>query len=209
MAVNSESGAPPLRVWDLFVRLAHWTIVLAFLVTFVTEDDTLTLHVWAGYLIGVLVLLRVLWGFVGTKHARFADFVYGPAMVRNYLGDLARRRAKRYIGHSPAGGVMILVLLAGLLATVASGIQLQSVRERAAPPAASAMRAAVTQARGEDADERPRRQDVRFWKELHEMIANLMFVLILVHVGGVVVVSLLHRENLARAMVTGLKRAED
>ena len=87
-----------VKVWDLFVRLFHWTVAVGFFIAYVSED-LLTLHVWAGYVIGGFLVLRVLWGFIGPRHARFTDFVYRPAKVMTYLRDLIGFRAKRYLGH--------------------------------------------------------------------------------------------------------------
>src|SRR5512146_1305381 len=109
-------------VWDPFVRLFHWTVVLGFAIAYVTEDDLLPIHVWAGYIVGILVLARVIWGFIGPNHARFSDFVYGPGATLSYLRDLIAIRARRYLGHSPAGGAMIVLLLLLLAATVVTGL---------------------------------------------------------------------------------------
>ena len=100
-----------IPVWDPAVRLFHWTLAGAFLVAYVTEDDWEMLHVNAGYLIGILIALRLLWGFVGPRHARFADFVRSPREVMTYLADAMRLRAPRYIGHNPAGGAMAFTYL--------------------------------------------------------------------------------------------------
>jgi hypothetical protein len=103
-----------VHVWDRFVRVFHWTLAAAFFVAYFTEDELLAIHVWAGYLVGGLVALRVVWGFVGPRHARFADFVTTPVAAWRYVLALIALRSRRHLGHSPAGGMMVLALLAGL-----------------------------------------------------------------------------------------------
>ena len=113
-----SARADDVKVWDAFVRLAHWTIVGGFFVAYVTEDELLPAHVWAGYVVGAIVVARILWGVVGPARARFSDFVYAPRVVVTYLIDLLRFRAPRFLGHSPAGGAMVVLLLLGLAGTV-------------------------------------------------------------------------------------------
>lgn len=205
-----------IKVWDLFIRLFHWTLVVAFFAAYVTEDDTLAIHVWAGYLVGGLVAMRIVWGFVGPKHARFADFIYGPRTVIGYMRDLISFRARRYIGHSPAGGAMVLALLVALPLVVWTGLELYAVEENAGPLAAMsapAMVAAPAMADEDDDDRRDgrgedRRDGGEGWDDLHEWLAHVTFLLVLFHIGGVVLATVVHRENLARAMVTGYKRAD-
>ncbi|MBX6320620.1 MAG: cytochrome b/b6 domain-containing protein [Rhodospirillaceae bacterium] len=204
-----------IRVWDPFVRSFHWLLVLAFAVCYLTEGEPLGLHVWSGYVIGAFILLRLVWGFVGPQHARFSDFVHGPRAVALYLRDLLRSRAPRHLGHSPAGGAMVLLLLLSLAATVGTGLVLYAEKENAGPlagvvgaaPAApvEAARAAVGEdGNGDDEGERRRRHGAA--EELHELFANLTLILVIVHTAGVLAASLVHRENLPWAMITGLKR---
>jgi cytochrome b len=199
-----------VRVWDVFVRVFHWTVVVTFFVAYFTEDDLLTLHVWAGYVLGVFVVMRIAWGFVGPKHARFTDFVCGPIKVWTYLVDLVAFRAKRYLGHSPAGGAMALALLIGLLAVVWTGLELYAVEENAGPLASISPTMAAPGLLvlvSEDDNEDEEREE--FWEELHEWLSNLVFVLVILHIAGVLLAGIVHGENLSRAMVTGLKRPED
>ena len=229
-SIESVVNRPTVRVWDIFVRAFHWSVVAAFFVAYFTEDEFLTLHVWAGYAIGGFLALRVIWGVVGPRHARFTDFIYAPATVLSYTRDLLAFRAKRYLGHSPAGGAMIAALLIGLAATVWSGLELYAAEDGKGPlagtvtvigapaQAAPSEVGARTQVadRGEsgerEGDERKEHGKTggdEFWEEVHEVLANFTLFLVILHIGGVVLASLAHRENLARSMVTGLKRAEE
>ncbi len=169
------TGARWIRVWDPAVRVLHWGLVATYAIAYLTEDDMLSIHRVAGYAVGAILALRVVWGFVGPRHARFADFVHRPRGVLGYLRDLVTFRSRRYLGHSPAGGAMVIALLAMLVLTVATGIAADQGGARS------------------------------FLREAHDAIANLGFLLVLAHIGGVALASFVHRENLVRAMVTGLK----
>ena len=182
-----------IKVWDPIVRIGHWTLVIAFFTAYFTEDDFLTIHVWAGYIIGAVVCFRLIWGFVGGQHARFTDFVRSPVAAYKYVADLVRKQGKRYIGHNPAGGMMILFLLAFLLVTVFSGVVLYGMEESAGPLAAQV----AEYADSED-----------LWEEIHEVFANLTLLLIVMHIAGVLMSGRAHGENLVKAMLTGRKKAE-
>jgi len=202
-----------IRVWDPLVRFGHWALVMAFFTAYFTEDEWLSAHVWAGYLVGAVVIIRILWGFVGTRHARFSDFVRSPATVIGYFRDLAGGRAKRYIGHNPAGGVMIVIMLLTLVSLTWSGLMVYALEERAGPLAgwvssSYALPAEHAQTGEHDSGGESaafeRAED--FWEETHEILANLMLALVLLHIAAVLISSRLHRENLVRAMVTGRKQ---
>ena len=190
-------------------------VALGFFVAYFTEDEALTVHVWAGYVVGGLVLLRIIWGFVGPRHARFTDFTYRPSTVFAYLRDLMLGRAPRYIGHSPAGGAMVIALLLFLSMTVATGLVLYAEEEGAGPLAPLYAETALEGSRsgtdvelGREENGVERRGGRSSFEELHEAIANVTLALVIFHVLGVVLASFVHHENLSRAMVTGRKRRE-
>ena len=181
-----------VKVWDPFVRIFHWALVLSFAVAWLSGEEIETLHVWAGYAVFGLVLLRLVWGFIGTRHARFRDFIYPPAKVKAFIGDTLHRRAQRYLGHNPAGGAMIILMLISLVLVSVTGFAVYGIEAGAGP---LAMLAGSSEGLKE------------VFEETHEVFSYLMLLLVLVHVAGVVVESVLHRENLVKAMLTGHKHS--
>ena len=165
------------RLWDPFVRLFHWTLVLLFAGAWLTGDEFDRVHEVLGYAIVALLLVRIVWGFVGSEHARFRDFVQAPSTVPAYARDTLAGKARRYSGHNPLGGVMVLLLIAGLSTTAGTG-WLMTVG-------------------GES----------YWLEEVHEVAANGMRLPIAGHVAGVLFSSVAHGENLVRGMLTGMKPA--
>ena len=186
---DSAQPQNDVYVWDPFVRVFHWTLVICFTIAYLTEDDLLTVHVWAGYIVGALILARIVWGFVGPTHARFSDFVYAPLTTLGYVRDLILFRAPRHLGHSPGGGAMVIALIVLLAATVVTGLIVYGGDQQAGPLAGL-----VSKETGESLE------------ELHELIANITLAFIIAHIAAVILASFVHRENLARAMITGYKR---
>lgn len=182
-----------IKVWDPFVRLFHWSLVLSFFVAYITEEDFLSIHTFAGYAVLALILVRIVWGFIGTKHARFGDFVYSFENIKIFIKDTLLFRAKRYLGHNPAGGAMILLLMISLLMTTVSGIAVYGAEEQAGP-----MASWFSQGAG-------------FWgdafEEIHEFFANFTLLLVFIHVAGVIVESFIHKENLTQSMINGFKKS--
>lgn len=214
-----------IKVWDPLVRLFHWSLVATFFIAYFIEpeDGGLAVHVWAGYFVGGIVVLRVVWGFIGTPHARFADFAFGPFHALRYLGGLLRGRAPRHLGHSPAGAWMVYALLLTLAATVYTGMSVLAMDQHAGPlaplythpvpPETASIRPGVqaNTASTDDEDEGSERGSAsgeELVEATHEVLANIALVLVALHILGVLAASIVHRENLALAMVTGLKRRD-
>ena len=192
-------------VWDPLVRLFHWTLFISFCAAWFTEGELFEglqdrlngewlqlVHIWAGYTIAGLLVFRVLWGFVGPRYARFGDFVHSPGVVLAYVRDVLTLRARRTLGHNPAGGAMIVALLLGLTATIVTGLALYGADKGLGP-------LATMLAESSDAA-------IDTIKEAHEVATNFTLLLVAGHLLGVVWETLLHRENLVRAMITGRKR---
>lgn len=168
-----------IRVWDPLVRIGHWGLVLAVATAWLTHEGPAVLHDNAGYLALAIVVVRVLWGFLGPARARFADFVRGPRATLAYARALLAGSEPRFLGHNPLGGWMILALLSTVALAGVSGWLLTTDRFWGSEPV----------------------------EAVHAGAANLLLLLIALHVAGVIFASLRHRENLVLAMITGRKRA--
>ena len=170
-------GSGRILVWDVPVRVFHWLIVLCFAGAYLTaEHESWRLaHVTLGYTMAGLVAFRLLWGVVGTRYARFSNFVRGPRAVTAYIRSMFGGRTQHHTGHNPAGAIAIVALLGLALAVTASGW-----------------------ATYEDVGG-------KWLEELHEATANIMLGVVGIHIAGVLLASWLHRESLIGAMVTGRK----
>jgi cytochrome b len=178
--IQAGGATPPatVKVWDPFVRVFHWALVTLFLVAYMTGDEIEKVHVAAGYTIAALVAARIFWGVIGPRHARFAGFVRPPGEVLSYLRDTMLLRARRYLGHNPAGGAMIVALLAVLIGTCVTGFLLTTDAYWGA----------------------------KWVEETHEFFARFTVGLVVAHIFGVVLASFEHRENLVASMFSGRKR---
>jgi cytochrome b len=163
------------------VRIFHWSLVVGFIAAYASGDEWDLLHEVVGYGIVALLAVRILWGFIGSRHARFRNFIHRPRTVLMFLHSSIRLEAPRYLGHNPAGGAMVIALLVAIMCICLTGILL------------------TTDAYGH----------AKWLEELHEVLANGTIVLIVLHIGGVVLASIEHKENLVSAMFTGKKRLRD
>jgi cytochrome b len=176
--MSPKQGRKMVRVWDLYVRLFHWSLVAAVSWAWFGAKDPDALHAVAGYTACGLLASRLIWGVVGFSYARFSSFVKRPKVVIDYLRSIARGNEARYLGHNPAGGAMIVALLTLICATCASGGLLNT-----------------------DAfwgDER--------LQAVHQIFADGLLILVAIHIAGVLLASFHHKENLVWAMITGRKR---
>lgn len=174
---------PPARVkvWDPIVRLFHWTVALGCIANLTVLREVKSVHRYVGYAILSAIAIRLVWGLIGTRHARFSDFVPSPDRLLGYMQALVRRQEPRYVGHNPAGAVMMLTLIGLVTGCGATGWMM-----------------------GLDAF-----WGARWVEMLHESTANMILVMAIFHVLAAIVESWRHRENLVLAMVTGTKRAPE
>jgi len=166
-----------IKVWDLFIRLFHWSMVTIILINFTLFDEG-TVHEILGYILLGLLALRFIWGFVGSEHARFKDFMPSPAKIKQYLNDMKMGKMPSFIGHNPLGAVMIFNLYITLLLLSLTGYM-----------------AITDRFWGEE------------WvEEIHEFFANYLLFSVALHVAGIIWVSVKSRVNLISAMFTGIKK---
>jgi cytochrome b len=166
------------RVWDLWVRIGHWLLVFSVAAAWLTRHGGDAVHEWLGYAALAIVAIRIVWGFIGSPHARFADFVSSPPTVLGYAGDLLKRRERHYVGHNPLGGYMVMALLITVALTGTSGWLYTTDRF----------------------------WGVEWVGETHEFLSDLLLVLIALHVAGVIFASVREGQNLVASMIHGRKR---
>lgn len=175
--VIPNGGAGRIKVWDPVVRLFHWTVVLGCIVNLIRDDGD-AVHRWLGYSVAAAIAIRLSWGFVARGHARFSSFVPRPSTLWNYAEQLLHRREPRYVGHNPAGAVMMMALVGLLIGVSVTGWMM-----------------------GLD-----RFWGNEMLQEVHEFFANAILVLAVMHVAAALFESRRHHENLIKAMITGYKR---
>jgi len=176
--VAAAGPRPPVKVWDPLVRAGHWALVASIAAAWLTRKGWGAVHEWIGYAALALVALRLVWGFIGPRYARFSQFIHGPAYTLRYGGSVLKGNEPRHVGHNPLGAWMIVALLTVVAAAGLSGWLFTTDRYWG--------------------DERV--------EDLHEALAIALLVLVTLHVAGVVAASLRHRENLVGAMFHGRKR---
>ena len=181
-----------LKVWDLPIRLFHWLLVFAIVLAYVSAKYHVgKLHALTGYGLCVLLLLRVFWGLVGSRYARFKSFMFSPVETMAYLSGMLNGKPRHYLGHNPAGALMVIALLLLLALIVSTGLMTLALIDFSGPLLA------VTRHFDD--------QSSYVFRHVHEFLVNTGLVLVLLHLLGVLFGSIQHRENLVRAMITGKK----
>ena len=175
-----RAGPATVRVWDPLVRLGHWLLAASVISAWLTREGWGAWHERIGYVSLGIVAVRLVWGWCGSRHARFADFIHGPRGTWSYAQQMLRGDEPRHVGHNPLGAWMIVALLT-LTALVGGTGWLYTT---------------------------DRYWGVEWVEELHHTLANVLMSLAILHVGGVIYSSWRHRENLVAAMLHGRKRTE-
>ena len=168
-----------VRIWDPLVRIGHWALVLCVSIAWLTRHRPGPWHEWLGYAAAAVVSLRLIWGWCGSRHARFADFLRGPAATLRYARAVLARTEPVILGHNPLGGWMVVALLLTVALVCGTGWLYTTDRY----------------------------WGVEWVETLHRTLTNLLILLVLLHVAGVVYTSWRHRENLVAAMFHGCKRS--
>ena len=193
MTTSSSESKTALRrlfVWELPVRLFHWTLVLLMILLYVSIEvmDNMDRHSQLGYALLALVLFRIVWGFVGGTYARFSDFLHGPGKIMKYARTLSETKPDPIAGHNPLGGWMVLVLLLGLLTQALMGLFSNDDILFDGP-----LRGLVSKEVSDTIT------------ALHQQLFNVLLVLVVIHIAAVVYHKVRKKENLVPAMITGYK----
>ena len=199
-----------IKVWDIAVRLFHWSLLVFFVLSYISAEFSEEIHVITGYIVFGLVVFRLLWGVIGSHYARFSQFVYGPARVKRYLRQFMRARPEHYYGHNPAGGWAVVFMLTMLLLISYTGMKIEAVEGEGLLAQQSVSLVKTVYADNDEAEyEEEESADHEFWEDIHEVLVNIMLVFVVFHIVAVLVSSGMHEENLVKAMVTGYKKKVD
>lgn len=174
MNSKSKSG---ISLSGLFT--GHWSLVVSFFIAYVSGEEEDLLHIYSGYVVFGLVLFRILWGFIGSKHARFWNFIVGPEKTMAYMKSLLAGKPIHYLGHNPIGGWMVVLLLVSLFAVSWSGLELYASEGKGPLANANASLINNALANGDDDDDRDENDDdenesdgEEFWEDIHEALAE-------------------------------------
>ena len=186
-------GTDSVKVWDRFIRIFHWTLALGFATAFISgELHASTLHAWVGYLLCVLLALRLYWGIKGSEYARFRSFFFSPGETLAYFRSMLAGHPGHYYGHNPAGALMVFAMLALLILIFLSGLLTLAAIDYEGPLLFLANRVSDEASYA--------------FRGIHEFLPTVGLALVVLHILGVAAGSIQHKENLVRAMLTGKKK---
>ena len=203
-----------VKVWDLGVRIFHWSLVVFFVITYASGEGNETLHAYAGYVVIALILYRFVWGFVGSKYARFSDFLCGPIVTINYLKSFLSGKPEHYLGHNPVGGWMAVILMLSVLGACWSGLELYAAEGKGPLAYKGDLIIKSALANGDEREHEEKKEKKKgkadkkaedFWENIHEALANFALFLVILHISGIIIASKVHQEKLIKAMITGYK----
>lgn len=190
---NIKHETHGVMVWDRFIRMFHWTLAAGFVCAFISgEVGADALHVWLGYLLCVLLALRLYWGFRGSEYARFRSFFFSPGETLAYVRGMFAGQPKHYFGHNPAGALMVFAMLLLLILIILSGLLTLAAIDYEGPLLFLANRVSDEASYA--------------FRDIHGLLPILGLVLAVLHLAGVAAGSIQHRENLVKAMLTGKKK---
>ncbi len=191
---DTKQNNDTVKVWDRFIRLFHWTLVAGFATAWISgEIHASEIHVLAGYALCALVAARIYWGFRGSRYARFGSFFFPLGETLAYVRSMFTGRPKHYLGHNPAGALMVFTLLCIVTALLATGLATLAAIDFEGPLLLIANSVSDETAYA--------------LRRLHELLANIAMALVVLHICGAILGSIQHRENLVKAMFTGKKIA--
>ncbi|EAV42674.1 hypothetical protein SIAM614_26968 [Stappia aggregata IAM 12614] len=206
---STEGAQSPPDLWDPLVRISHWLIAAAVIANGLINKGGGTIHIWIGWGVLGLLALRFVWGFLGPAEARFSAFLPDPRAAVSHLIDLVRGKPRHYRSHNPAGAIMVYALWACLVVVTGTGLYMTgakspiTIAEEKAAVAAGDWSVLVKEDDDEGEDKSALGEAA---EEVHEIAANLMLVLALIHVAGVAVESRVMKRNLVRPMLVGRNR---
>lgn len=175
--MKPRESVESIYVWDRFIRIFHWSLVSCVLLDYFVIDDGEAVHRWLGYAAFALVLARLVWGFIGSKYARFSDFLPTPSRIIKHLRHMIYGEQDRHVGHNPLGAMMMFALMALVLALGVTGFM-----------------QGLDFYWGEE-----------WLMDLHDTLADILISLAIVHALAAIVMSRIEHTNLIKAMITGFK----
>lgn len=199
-----------VKRWDPLVKLTHWGVAAAVVANALFTEEGSGWHVWVGYVLAAMLLLRWLWGIVGVRNARFSAFPPNPFKAAKYLADMRKGRAEQHTSHNPLGTLMVYALWSCLAVIIASGIAMSgpppanpNVREADEQHTNAALHGTVDSDEVKDREEadEAREDDEKVLEEVHEVAVNLLYLLIALHLLGVLFETMRHGQGTIRAMI--------